>query len=363
MVVITAAVALAAYIFYSSTKVDKGDDSESENEDDVVESAQTALELPIMGEQTAPAGEEKAAIADHTAAEHKALFDNALSKADKLAKGQRYVQAAASYSEAISIVQSGAARFDAKTSSSHLLVLHNNRSAMCEKAGEEQFPQALQDIQQVLSLDNKHKKARARRARILEARGQLQEALVDYTIHFMLEQLDQSPTQAPASGAKVDELGKLIAVQNASQGPLRGREKSPLPTKSFCRKCVELFPSAALWSEKFKTSSPAEQIQIYDAAPPENNLAELMDAVTCAISHGAFHTAFKLLHKPAHVLPAQQPQMQPLLALQKRLIGMKNQLQRDMSGAVMCYKESLAFEPDSLESVLMLACRYVCSRE
>jgi len=355
MIAITAVVAFAAYIFYKASDAAKADDSGSDSEDEGAENTQFPLEPPLEGlltPQAAGEGAEKAASEDP-----KALFDNALSLADKLAKGQRYVQAAAKYTDAITILQSGAAKFDAKTSTTHLLALHNNRSAMHEKAGAEHFPQALQDIQLVLSLDNKHKKARARRARILEASGRLQEALVDYTIHFMLEQLDQSSTQPPSSGEKVDELGRLLGMRSAAQALPQSAEGTALPSKAVCRKCFEQFPCTAVWSERFRNTSATEQIQLYDSASPDNNLAELMDVVTCAIAQGAFSTAFKYLNKPAHVQPARQPHMQPLLALQKRLLGMRRQLGRDTPGAVVCYKESLALEPGNLESTLMLACR------
>jgi len=355
LLVIGALVALVSvYSLSGRDKIEDDDNDAEESEDEEEVAAETAV--------AADSPQDPEAVAKRAAdAEAKALFDNALSMADKLTKGQRYAQAAAKYSEAIAILQAGSTVFDKKTIAAHTLPLHNNRSAMYEKAGAEHFQQALEDIALVLSLDNKHKKARARRARILEATQQFPEALIDYTIHFMLEQLDPSPTQAPTSGAKVDELGKIIAVQNAAKGREQGQEQGGgevFPSKSFCRKCFELFPSTNVWCDKFKTGTVEDLIRQFNAASSANNLEELLSVVTCAISRGAFNTAFSYLLKPAQMDPSAQQGAQQLLALQKRLLGMRKQLLRDMTGAVALYKESLALQPEDLESMLMLACRY-----
>lgn len=78
-------------------------------------------------------------------------------------KANKFAKAAEKYSEAIQILSNNPGLGTNKD----MLTLYNNRSAMFEKS--ETFPQALEDILIVLSLDPLHIKARIRRARIYEA--------------------------------------------------------------------------------------------------------------------------------------------------------------------------------------------------
>ena len=76
------------------------------------------------------------------------------------------------------------------SASKDILPMYNNRSAMYERAGK--FDEALNDITVVLAVDVKHMKGRARRARILEAQGKLNDAIDELVLLMSLEQIEVS---------------------------------------------------------------------------------------------------------------------------------------------------------------------------
>ena len=59
----------------------------------------------------------------------KKMFEEALDKADVFNKSSNYLEAAAQYTEALKILAAHPSMFSEKAKVSHLLLLHNNRSA------------------------------------------------------------------------------------------------------------------------------------------------------------------------------------------------------------------------------------------
>ena len=174
----------------------------------------------------------------------------------------------------------------------------------------------------------------------------------------MLEQLEQTPT--PSNGpAKIEELGRIIAAQQFSATLQRcaqvNANEQPLPSKTFCLRFFELFPSTNRWAEQLRDRTVDDLIRAYDAAAPNNNLAELIDVIAGAIVTGAFNVAFKYLAKPALAIPTEQPKMQTLLATYHQLVGMRKHLQRNLGGAAFSYKEALSVDPTHFEARLLLA--------
>jgi tetratricopeptide (TPR) repeat protein len=243
------------------------------------------------------------------AAEHKDKYDKAISMADKLMKGQRYLQASERYSEAIDILP------HVPTAQGNILPLYNNRSAMYEKSGEEYYDKALNDIALVLQMEPTHMKARVRKARILEAKGKLEEALVDYTVHFYIE---QSNGQVPSSSQKVEDISKKIAIAKSAKtfddllkesyarsGGFDQEESNrepvrSLPSKSYCRGLVELFPSVYKWKAKFgKPETVLQELtDRFNAAEDGSDKVALQsEVVTCAVAAENYRLAFTYLNK------------------------------------------------------------------
>ena len=115
-------------------------------------------------DQEKPKEDEKVVIQDDEA-EYKAKYDDTIRLAKKLLSGNAYLRAAEKFKEAIKLAE------HVPSASKDLITLYNNSSAMYEKAGV--YEESLLDINIVLHMDNKHVKARLRRARIYEAQVNL----------------------------------------------------------------------------------------------------------------------------------------------------------------------------------------------
>lgn len=324
---------------------DDGSDSEGETKEGNIE---------ICAHQNGASSATGAACGDGKEVEEK--YVNAMSMASKLHKGELFQQAAEKFTEAIDLYP-----IVTKKGGS-LMSLHYNRSACYEKAGIHFYDFALHDVNIVLKSDAKHLKARARRARIYEAQGKLQEALIEYTIHFSTEQEMMQSTGGgnPTEGMKIQELGKLVAMNNVAVALEKMRqgshEQSPLPNKTFCNMIFEMLPSTHRWKDQFDSTVAIDTlIQRFDNAPPENNLYELMNVVICALSMESFQIALKYIGKSASVALSVESNANHLLSLRARLQGVFKQLQRNLTGAMVCYNESISYDPHNTESLLMLA--------
>ena len=107
---------------------------------------------------------EEEARKEAEAAEYKDKYDKAISMADKLMKGQRYLQASERYSEAIDILPF------VPTAQGNILPLYNSR-ARCTKRAARSITIRLNDIALVLQMEPTHMKARVRKARFWSQRA------------------------------------------------------------------------------------------------------------------------------------------------------------------------------------------------
>jgi len=275
---------------------------------------------------------------------NKEKYDNALSMAQKLQKGERWLQAAEKYSEAIDLLSV------VPTEPSAVVLYYNNRSAMYEKAGDEYYSMALDDIGVVLTFDGNHMTSRKRRARIYEAQGKSHDSLVDYTVHFYLEQ--SRGIQQPTSATKVEEISKAIATAN-SVGILKrirsGETGRGLPNKSYSRNFFDLFPSTHHWKAKYENTTIESFIDKIGDIP---SLEVLLDVVCCAISLDSYGIAFKYVAKAAE-LKMVSSESKSLLSLCERLQGMEKHLCCNLSGAAKHYDNALDIEPNNFETLLL----------
>ena len=192
-------------------------------------------------------------------------------------KANKFSKAAEKYSEAIQILSNN----PSLGSNKDMLTLYNNRSAMFEKS--EAFPQALEDILIVLSLDPLHIKARIRRSRIYEAQvryysiyceesifqyliqGKLRDAISDYMIAIVVEQT-KGESNPSTNMEKIESLcaatAKLVRLLLHSfdrrlldmiqelpsyiEGFIAKADERALPSPGYARPYFESFPASLM---------------------------------------------------------------------------------------------------------------------
>jgi tetratricopeptide (TPR) repeat protein len=211
--------------------------------------------------------------AEETVEELTKRYDDALRLAKKYLQGEKYSTAAAKFSEAIDL----ASRIP--SAGKDLVTLYNNRSAMFEKNNE--LDASLQDIMIVLALDTKHQKARARRARILERKGDFQGALDDCVFCSILEGASGQPA---SNTTKVVELCKKVSEPEVRRLVDRIRSSSrAVPNKAYCRSYFESFPSFHEWKQIYEKVDRDELVRrsytALDLSPAEVARKELLDAL------------------------------------------------------------------------------------
>jgi hypothetical protein len=353
-------------------EVDEGDNAAAsvveapiaDSSDIVVEDVSDS-DAPSDAEAAAKAEEEARLKAEADA--HKEQYDHAISMADKFMKGQRYEQAAEKYSEAIDILPK------VPSAAGNILPLYNNRSAMYEKSGAAFYDKALNDISLVLQLDQRHMKARVRRARIQEAKGKAKEALIDYTVHFYME---QAKGVMPTSTQKVEDISKAIAYEQATanfQAKLdEAYEKSgpysastshvithvrDLPSRSYIRSGLDSFPSLCRWKVQYGKTDLQDLIDAYNAAEwSVDKVAIQLEVVTCAIAAENYKTAFNYLSKPsAGDVDLAAAGRKDLLALRAQLMGLDMLLRCNLLGAAEYFKAAAAYLPGDVELAALCA--------
>jgi tetratricopeptide (TPR) repeat protein len=332
---------------------------------DVVVEDVSDSDAPSDAEAAAKAEEEARLKAEADA--HKEQYDHAISMADKFMKGQRYEQAAEKYSEAIDILPK------VPSAAGNILPLYNNRSAMYEKSGPAFYDKALNDISLVLQLDQRHMKARVRRARIQEAKGKAKEALIDYTVHFYME---QAKGIMPTSSQKVEDISKAIAYEQATanfqakldeafakSGPYSASTSSvithvcDLPSRSYIRSGLDSFPSLTKWKVQYGKTDLQDLIDAYNGAEwSVDKVAIQLEVVTCAIAAENYKTAFNYLSKPSvDDVDLAAAGRKDLLALRAQLMGLDMLLRCNLLGAAEYFKAAAGYLPGDVELAALCA--------
>ncbi|EEC46839.1 predicted protein [Phaeodactylum tricornutum CCAP 1055/1] len=102
-------------------------------------------------------------------------------KGKDLFKNKQYLDAAETFTEALTLIEtsdtSGSVQNTSSSLHRQLITLLNNRSAMYEKGNQPEL--ALEDCTQILDQDVHHAKARTRKLRVLESLGRWHDALVE----------------------------------------------------------------------------------------------------------------------------------------------------------------------------------------
>ena len=262
---------------------------------------------------------EKKRLAEEATEKLKEDFYNFLSVADKSVKGNSHARAAENYSKALELAPL-VPGVGAKT----MISMYNNRSAMYEKLGE--FDKSMTDIDIVLAMEPKHIKARARRSRVLEARGGLEESMAELVCLSLMErhmasESQTAPLNVAAYEARTSELAKLVALKQSvkAQADIRNSKTREVPTAAYCRAYFDLLPSTHLWRTSLSAKIGMDELTArlksavgsaegnkegndnnasYESAKVADFEAAL-DVTCCAIADGKFRLAFKALASAA----------------------------------------------------------------
>lgn len=270
-------------------------------------------------------------------------YDDALRLAKKYLQGEKYSTAAAKFSEAIDL----ASRIPSATKD--LVTLYNNRSAMFEKNNE--LDASLQDIMIVLTLDTKHQKARARRARILERQGDFEGALDDCVFCSILEGASGQPA---SNTTKIVELCKKVSEPEVRRHVERIRSSSrAVPNKAYCRSYFESFSSFHEWKQIYETvdrddlvrrSYTESDLSPMDVARKE--LADALDLIKLDASRQNFNKAFAHMERCQAIIDegglASDAQSQLAIAQLEDMQGTEAHLRCNLTAARKSFITALA---------------------
>ena len=219
-------------------------------------------------------------------------YNAAVNVASKRVQGKQYDKALVKYTEAISFIPTS------KIAAANKKQLFNNRSAMYEKLGKKQ--EGLDDIEIVLECDNKHLKARARKARILESLGESRwkEALMEYTLHAYMESMSD-PHKQPQYTKAMEGITKKLATKMAGDSwnqIIQSKTSRALPDKHFNKGIFEKIPEYYEWKAQFEAKGLENFVSEYKNASTIDSLSAQLNLVCAAITQGKFETAFKYLN-------------------------------------------------------------------
>ena len=449
-----AAVATAVAVWYATSRDDrrgsakKGDGgtmrasrsssssssslSPSDKDAGSVDSGSTPTKSNVASSSSAPSSSSSSASADPTAAtlstksssndddkDNKALHRR-IEEIDRMGKAlfkeKRFVEAAETFTEALELIDSR--RNDAAIVSPpslhsdtdtpnisniakssltrQIITLHNNRSAMYEKASLPDL--ALADCDAVLDLDPGHSKARARRLRILESQHRHAEALVEVCaiqLKFMTDNRDKLRLglhvgNPPVAQSKIEELVTLIQpgeLERAKKAiEARDQKDRPLPSTYTISQLLTSFSGYNRWmGEAAKGGTTAKFVsQIEDLLDhvPRKNMVAYADNVamkaTLLLQRGKryafekdyaravkdFEDAFALVEDECgkgeddHV----EAKLEIVKAMEKdnyaRLLewsGMCKHLRYELKGASDCYERCSELEPENTELLVKRA--------
>lgn len=180
----------------------------------------------------------------------------------KLFKEKKYFEAAQVFSEALDIIESQGTGVKDSTNPLYrqMITLMNNRSAMYEKGDYKEL--ALDDCDNILSLDSKHGKARTRKLRILEGQKSYSAALVEVCaiqLQFMQENRDKlrlglptPPPQVPQSKLE-DLLAQLVPSEvetNLQRLKMVPKSDRPLPSSYTILQLLKSYSGFNSWMSK-----------------------------------------------------------------------------------------------------------------
>ncbi|KAL3809174.1 hypothetical protein ACHAXA_010632 [Cyclostephanos tholiformis] len=333
-----------------------------------------------------------------------------------LFKEKRYVEAAETFMEALDLIKSrrNAASITSPPSlhsnsdtpnisnvaklslTRQIVTLHNNQSAMYEKASLPNL--ALADCNAVLDLDPRHSKACARQLRILESQHRHAEALVEVCalqLKFMTDNRDKLRLGLPMGNplvaqSKIEELVTLIQQGEIERAKkvikAQDKKERPLPSTYTITQLLTSFSGYNRWMSKAAkggtTAKFTSQIEDLLDHVPRTNLVAYADNVvmkaTLLLQRGKryafekdyasavkdFEEAYALVEDEGgkDKVDHREAKLEIVKAMEKddyaRLLewsGMCKHLRYELKGASECYECCLAIEPENTELLVKRA--------
>lgn len=300
-------------------------------------------------------------------AELKLLYESALKEALEKMNKEDYNGAADKWTECIDL-SSEISTFKLRDK----ITLYNNRSGMYQRAGRDDL--SLTDIDCVLALSPLHLKSRARRAKIYERQGHMQEALFDYAVLVILESGPTSNGVRSDAGEHAERqlhtINKQLAMKPAMKlySYLNQQPPGELKRNSLCKELLEKGPTFHSFSSKLKSTTKSDLLEIVDINPPLYDLGAILTILDLAwidiISHryaDGFDTVKKYLPAIRQAVDVESRNNELSLDVIKNiaelllLSAIEMQLRSAQSKAVTIFEEILELVPDHFESQIRLA--------
>mmetsp|Transcript_40555 Transcript_40555/g.59295 ORF Transcript_40555/g.59295 Transcript_40555/m.59295 type:complete len:683 (-) Transcript_40555:343-2391(-) len=302
-----------------------------------------------------------------------------------LFKAKNFMDAASAFTEALDAIDAYLAESKSTTAAASLnrqiITLTNNRSAMYEKASMPDL--ALHDCDDILSRDVTHSKARLRRLRILEARNDYTEALVEVCalqLRFMQENRDklrmgQQVPNPPVPQSKIEELmGKLIPDEVEKQLNImknQNKEDRKLPSSYTIKQLLKSFTGYNAWMANAARGGPLDkftsELNELGNDIPNDDLERLAKRTTLLSRRGRrnvyeqkfedakndFEAAYKCLNINYDAIKDLLEDDEHARLLE--WVGMVRHLRYDLDGALTCYERCCDLEPINAELLVKRA--------
>ena len=255
-----------------------------------------------------------------------------------------------------------------------MITLMNNRSAMYEKGNFKEL--ALDDCDNILSLDVKHNKARTRKLRILEGQQSYAAALVEVCaiqLLFMQENRDKlrlglptPPPQVPQS--KLEELLMKLVPEEVEKNleKLKSVPKAdrPLPSSYTILQLLKSYSGFNSWMSKVARrgalqSLKAELVEAEKAVDSESKAKRASALLKIGERHvydGAYSDA-KAVFEDAFALVENSDEVQSALpdddyARILEWTGMVRHWIYDLEGSKMCFTKCAEIEKGNVSAII-----------
>lgn len=358
---------LCYYYFFSSVRTaglakikdkKKLDDEEEEAETDEIEEEEVDEEKDAGGQAHSPMHTNGTAEQIDEAAALKAQYDRVTKESTALINAQNYEEAVHKLTEAITLAP------HVPFASMNLVTLYNNRSAMYEKL--QQYEHSLRDITVVLTMEPMHMRARVRRARVYEAQGKGDLALLDYVFASLV---DKYKGEQSAHEGKVATLAKQVALSKVAPAlaEIRNNKNRSLPSKAYLRTFLEAYPSIYSWRVAYEGADRDSLAQAFNAAKANtSNASQILitglEVIRFDIVHEAMTVAMTNLHSLeeavkllCQVSPAELTlKTRSALSQYHELLGTEAHLKADLDTARMEYDLGLLSFAENLSCQLKL---------
>lgn len=357
-----AGVIIGMALLWSRSSRNRSDPDGIEDVEDDAAAAESPAAAP--GDELAAPAKSTDAASKEVEASVKAEFNLAKLKAFELFKLQppKYAEAAASFSEAISLAESSSSL------ASQRVALYNNRSACRERI--EELDLSLADCAVVLASNPMHAKVRRRRARIFEKLGRMTEALVEVCADLLIQREDFKKAmragrepEPPSPVENVEQVMRAVGKAGAAEVlASRGAADFGMPSTNTI---TQLLMTYASYGERAQQAAAEPS----DAALGKETDAAQAPALKCGalLRRAEKRTYTKRYEKAATdvdaALAAYQaassaggssipPGWSPaLVASLWRAVGLYRHLVHDLEGATKAYALALELETETEKRV------------